>query len=201
MRYLVRTTLAVLVGLAAVTSQAQAQQGAELGIRGGVSISDASGDVADFFDSSNITGFTGGVFLNYDMGILGFQVAGQYTQKGAELSVGDVVEDFSLDYIEIPVVIKAGIPLGIIKPSLLGGVGVGFKASCDSGGEDCGDDVKSTDFSGIFGADVAIYVGSISLWVDGRYHFSFSDVNDAADVTGDWKNRNWTFQGGVAFAL
>nr|MDP2483738.1 hypothetical protein [Candidatus Palauibacterales bacterium] len=70
MRYLVRSTLVALVGLALVTTQAKAQAGMELGVRGGVSVAQVSGDFADTFDKSNRTGFAGGVFLNFDWGIL-----------------------------------------------------------------------------------------------------------------------------------
>ena len=201
MRFLVRSTAAAVIALALVATEADAQHGTELGVRGGVSVAKVSGDIENTFDKSNTTGFAGGVFVNWDWGILGLQVAGQYTQKGAELDVGSAVENLSLDYFEIPAVLKAGIPLGIIKPSVFGGVGLGFNTGCDSNGTDCGDDVKSTTWSGIAGADVAIYLGSISLWVDGRYNFDLSDINNASDVVGDLKNRNWTFQGGVAFAL
>lgn len=199
MRYLGRSAVMALACLALVATQAEAQQGLELGVRGGVSVASIGGDFGDTFDSSNTTGFVGGVFLNYDAGLLGFQVAGQYTQKGSELDVEGAVEDLSLDYFEIPAVVKLGIPLGIAKPSIFGGVQLGFNTGCDTGGDDCGDNVKSTEWSGVAGADVAFYVGSVSLWVDGRYNFGLNDVNDAD--FGDLKNRAWTFQGGVAFAL
>ena len=201
MRYLVRSAVVAVTGLALVTTQAQAQHGTELGVRGGVSVAQVGGDLSDTFDTSNTTGFAGGIFLNFDWGILGAQVAGQYTQKGAKLDLGTAVEEFSLDYIEIPMVVKAGIPLGMVKPSVFGGVALSFNTGCDQAGSDCGDTVKSTDWLGVAGADVAFYLGSISLWVDGRYHFGLSDINDASDVVGDLKNKNWTFQGGVAFAL
>jgi len=201
MRNLVRSAVGGLVLLAFVAPQAQAQQGWELGVRGGVSVSSVSGDLSETFGEDNRTGFAGGVFLNNDMGILGLQFGAQYTQKGSKLDIGNAVEEFSLNYFEIPAVLKAGIPLGIFKPSVFAGAGLGFNTGCDSDGEDCGDNVKSTEWFGIAGADVAIYLGSISLWVDGRYNFGFSDINDISDITGDLKNRNWTFQGGVAFAL
>ena len=201
MRNFVRSTLAAAVALALVTSSAQAQMGWELGARGGVTVASVSGDLADTFDTSNRTGFVGGLFLNYDAGLLGFQVAGQYSQAGAEFDAGEAVENFDLNYIQIPAVIKVGIPLGIAKPSVFGGAQLGFNTGCDSAGEDCGDDVSSTEWSGVAGADVAFYLGSISLWFDARYNFGFSDINDAQDVVGDLKNRVWNFQGGVAFAL
>jgi hypothetical protein len=178
-----------------------AQEGWELGFRGGVSVASASVDVQETFDKSNRTGFAGGLFLNYDAGVLGFQTGAQYTQKGVDLDLGQVVEEFSLSYLEVPAVLKLGIPLGVIKPSLFGGAGLGFKAGCDIDGEDCGDSFKDLDYFGIAGADVAIYLGSVSLWADGRYHFSFSDISDAEDVFGDFKHRNWTLQAGLGFRL
>lgn len=201
MRNFVRSTLAAAVALALVTSSAQAQMGWELGARGGVTVASVSGDLADTFDTSNRTGFVGGLFLNYDASLLGFQVAAQYSQAGTEFDAGDAVENFDLNYIQIPAVIKLGIPLGIAKPSVFGGAQLGFNTGCDQSGSDCSDDVKSTEWSGVAGADVAVYVGSISLWFDARYNFGLSDINDAQDVVGDLKNRVWNFQGGVAFAL
>ncbi len=47
MRYLVRSSVLALVGLALVTTQAKAQHGTELGVRGGVSVAQVSGDIGD----------------------------------------------------------------------------------------------------------------------------------------------------------
>lgn len=191
--------ITLLLGVAA--GGLNAQQGLELGFRGGVSVSSASLDVSETFDKENRTGFAGGVFLNYDAGTLGFQVGAQYSQKGVDLDLDQVVNEFSLSYLEIPAVVKLGLPLGVIKPSIFGGAGIGFTAACDADGEDCSDDFKSTDAFGIAGADVAIYLGSISLWADGRYQFGFSDISEANDVIRDLKNRNWTLQAGIGFKL
>ena len=197
----VPSVLLAVAFLAATFSGAEAQKGWELGFRGGVSVADASVDISDTFDKSNRTGFVGGLFLNYDASLLGFQIGAQYAQKGVDLDIEDTINEFSLSYLEIPAVVKLGIPLGVIKPSVFGGAGLGFKTGCDNSGADCGDDLKGTDFTGIAGADVAIYLGSISLWADGRYHFGLSNINDASDVVGDLKNRNWTLQAGLGFKL
>ncbi|MGD8361565.1 MAG: porin family protein [Gemmatimonadota bacterium] len=199
-----RFVFAVLPGLACLAlapHSALAQGDLTWGLRGGVSVATASLDVNETFDKSNRTGFAGGVFFDYDAGSLGFQIAAQYSQKGVELDLGDAVNEFSLDYLEIPAVVKLGLPLALIKPSVFGGAALGFNTSCDSSGSDCGDDFKKTDFSGIAGADVAIYLGSISLWADARYHFGLNNVSDTNDVVGDLKNRNWTVQGGLGFPL
>ena len=193
------TALALFATTAVPT---QAQQGVELGVRGGVSVASASLDVGQTFSKSNRTGFVGGVFLNFDAGLFGFQVGGQYAQKGVKLDFGNVVDELSLSYLEIPAVVKLGIPLGVVKPSILGGASLGFNTGCEFGDDDdCKDDFKSTDFSGILGADLAIYVGTISVWADGRYNFGFSDINEASDLVDDLKHRNWMLQAGLGFRL
>lgn len=198
---MVWAALAALISLSATASALAAQQGLELGFRGGASVSSASLDASETFSKSNRTGFVGGIFLNYDAGPLGFQVAGEYTQKGVDLNLGDAVDNFRLDYLEIPLVLKLGIPLDKIKPSVFGGVGLGFKTKCSNEGSDCGDEFESTDVSGILGADVALYLGGFSLWADGRYHYSMNDISRGTSIVSDLKNRNWTFQGGIAFKV
>lgn len=191
-------TCLAIFGLGAETIDAQTT----LGVRGGVSTAGLSGDIDEVLGKSNRTGFTGGVFLDWGgTGLFGFQVGAQYSQKGAELDFGDAVADLSLSYLEIPAVIKLGVPLGAAKASLLGGVGLGFNTGCDLEGDgDCGDDVSSTNWAGILGADVAFYLASVSLWFDGRYHFGLSDITDSADFD-ELKTRAWAFQAGLGFPL
>ncbi len=196
----IRTFLAALATVGLMTAPAAAQT--TFGLRGGVSVADVDMEFSEVLDESNRTGFAGGVFLDFGRSeMLGFQVGAQYTQKGAELDLGQAVEDFDLAYLEIPVVAKLGLPLGIAKPSLLGGVSVGFNTECEGLGEsDCEDRISSTELSGLLGADVAFDLGSLSLWVDGRYSFGLSDIADAVDVE-ELKNRAWTFQAGLGFPL
>ena len=196
-----RSALVAATMLGIGVSNVSAQQRTTLGVRGGVSVASASLDIDETFSQDNRTGFAGGVFLDFDGGIFGLQVAGQYTQKGAELDVSNTVSDLSLAYLEIPGVLKLGIPLGSVKPSVFGGVALSFITTCDNDGEDCKESVTSTDFLGIAGADLAIYLGAVSLWADGRYHFGLSNVSDAGDIVDDLKNRNWTFQAGLGFRI
>lgn len=191
----------LIVALAAGATPATAQHGVVLGVRGGVSVASASFDVEQTFDANNRTGFAGGVFMDFDAGLVGVQVGAQYTQNGADLDLGTAIDEFKLSYLEIPAVVKVGIPLAAIKPSIFGGVGLSFNTTCAFAGADCKDDVKSTDFKGIAGVDLAIYLGGIALFADGRYHFGLSNINDAGDIVGDLKNRNWTFQAGIGFSL
>lgn len=174
------------------------------GLRGGVTVSSVELDLGETFDDSNRTGFTGGVFVDFaGSGLLGLQLGAQYTQKGAELEIDDVVDDLTLNYLEIPAVLKLGIPLGGLKPSLLGGVALGFQASCDAAEAweaDCEEDVKSVEWSGVLGADVVLHLGGPSLWVDGRYHFGLNDLSDAVEID-ELKTRAWMLQAGLGFPL
>ena len=198
MRAIVRFCFAVMV-TSFVATQAQAQT--TLGIRGGVSVASASVDISETFTQDNRTGFTGGGFLDFNSGILGFQVGAQYATKGTDLDVGTELNELTLGNLEIPAVVKVGLPLGLLKPSVFGGAGLSFVMSCDNNDVDCKDEVKSTEWQGIAGADLAIYLGGLSLWVDGRYHFGLSEIGDAADIISDLKNKHWAFQGGFGFSF
>lgn len=193
MRRFTHIPLAVALALAIGATGAQAQHGTEIGLRGGVSVASASFDT-DTFDEENRTGFVGGPFINFDLGALGFQVAGLYNAKGVDTNVGEL----DLKYIEIPAVLKLGIPLAVLKPSVFGGAAFAFRTGCEIDGVECADGAfKSSDFLGVVGADVALYLGAVSFWADARYDIGLSDINDANDVFGDLKNRNWNLTAGI----
>jgi hypothetical protein len=200
MKRIVGAVLACL-SLAAIAGEAEAQLvGVEFGVRGGVSVASASFDL-ETVDADNRTGFVGGPFLNLDFGIFGAQVAGVYHQMGFESE--DL--DLDLDYLEVPVVLKVGLPLPLLKPSVFGGVSLGFEGACEVNGVECSeDDTSGTQYAGVAGADVRLSLGVASLWVDGRYNFGLSDVNDAGDALaeiGDFQNRAWNFTVGIGFGL
>lgn len=181
----------LLVALSGVELQAQTI----FGVRGGVSVANLDSDT---FDSSNRTGFAGGVFLDLGgSGLFGLQLGAQYNQKGAELDLGTTIQNFDLSYLEIPAVVKLGIPLGPVKPSILGGAGLGFNTGCSPDSSEC-DDVSTVEWHGIFGADLAIYLGGISLWADGRYQVGINEIFDSESFQ-DLKNKGWTFQAGIGF--
>lgn len=200
-----RSVFALAAGLALLTLSANDVRGqTHLGVRGGITVGSVSGDVEGTFDKSNRTGFIGGVFLDFvGTGLLGFQVGAQYTQKGAELDFGGAADELSLDYLEIPAVVKLGIPFGgAVKPSVFAGAALGFNTGCDTGGQDCGDDLKGTEFSGIIGADLMFGLESVSLFIDGRYHVGFNDLVDSESFQLDkLKNRAWALQVGLGFPL
>jgi hypothetical protein len=185
------------------TAQAQAIFDRAWGAKAGVSVSSADvNDIDGTFDKSNQTGFAGGLFVHNYWGLFGGQLEGSYIQKGVKESTSD--EATKLDYIELAALLKLGLPLGIVRPGLFGGIGFDILVSCKAGGEDCKDESKSTDWVGIIGGDVIVYFGSFSVFGDGRYNIGLGDVSDLSDVglsDFSYKNQGWTFQAGVGFEI
>jgi hypothetical protein len=197
---------ALLVFGLAMVSEAYAQVPLTLGARGGVSVSQASFDIGETFDKSNQTGISAGAFLNWDLGIFAFQPEVNYVEKGVKDGTTD--EEFNFRYVEGVALLKAGLPLGIAKISALGGVSAAFEIDCknkDSGGEvacsDIGLETKSPEWNAVFGVDVGIFLGGISLWGDARYAMGLNAINEAEDIVSDLKNRAWILTAGIGFAL
>jgi hypothetical protein len=77
---------------------------------------------------------------------------------------------------------------------------VAFRTSCEIDGVECAEGAfKNTDFLGVVGADVGIYLGAVAFFADARYDIGLSDINDLSDIFGDLKNRNWSLTAGVGF--
>lgn len=182
------------------TAQAQAMFDRAWGAKAGVSVASASTDIDDTFSKSNQTGFAGGLFIHNYWGLFGGQLEASYIQKGVKQDfLGSSEVSTKLDYIELAALLKLGLPLGIVRPGLFGGIGFDILLSCDESGFDCKDDAKSTDWVGIIGGDVIVYFGSFNVFGDGRYNIGLSEVSDVSDLS--YKNQGWTFQAGVGFEI
>ena len=190
------------------TAQAQAMFDRSWGAKAGVSVADADiSSPGQTFSKSNQTGFAGGLFIHNYWGILGGQLEASYVQKGTEGSSSSSTELISgktkLDYLELAALLKAGLPLGIVRPGVFGGIGFDIKLSCSDESsvaiEPFCENVKSTDWVGILGGDVGVYFGSFAIWGDARYNIGLSDISEISDL--EYKNQGWTFQAGVGFNI
>ena len=149
--------------------------------------------------TSSRTGFMFGGYVGKHMSrIFTVRIEGYWTRKGADLvSSGTTQGSFILDYLEFPVILRAQLPLVVVKPAIYAGPAISFKTSCNaeeasSGASVSCDDInvtlKSTDFSGIVGAGVGI--GPVI--VDVQYDFSLSNILDDPNTTTEVKNETWT---------
>jgi hypothetical protein len=136
-----------------------------------------------------------------------------YTQKGAVMDVLDEGVDIHgkarFDYVEIPLLLKFMVPVGPnpTNPYLFAGPMVAIKTTCDFTAEatiagtelresaNCGEtmtfgdeteqapDIKNVDYGITFGGGVGFPVGSVQLWLDGRYVMALGNVPDEGPNT------------------
>ena len=156
----------LVAALVSMHSPLEAQTNVHFGPLGGVAWADFHG--ADAGATTSRTGLVLGAFVRVGLSApLVIEPQLLYVQKGAESDPGNGSSStFKLDYLEIPVLIKAAFPVASdtrIVPSIFGGPAVAFKVGCNikatSGGasaeqkcSDAGVNVKGTDFSFVLGA-------------------------------------------------
>ncbi len=126
---------AVIATAAALTAFAPAQAQLTAGVQVGVNSSNISLTDVPGVSTSSLTGFMGGGWVGAHVGsIIAIQVEAFYTQKGAKLeSSGVPTETLKVDYVEVPVIVRVGIPIiPVIKPYIFGGPAIAFNVSCKS---------------------------------------------------------------------
>lgn len=184
LRYLVPTA-AVLAFAPLQPAEAQSIQP---GLMAGASLSTFTGDFVE--DAKKYASFIAGAFVRLEF--MGFAVepGAYYTRKGAKTEEeGEVAGTNSLSYLQIPLVIKLGIPFGRSARIYFGGgpaiglnLGCSFTAAAGGGSAstDCeegggGLEAASTEMSGI--AVAGIEFGKLSLGVRGD--FGLTNVYEA----------------------
>jgi hypothetical protein len=191
-----------------VATDAAHGQSRTLGVKGGVTL--ASADIKDLsgtFDADNRTGWGIGAFLTLGGGRLSVQPELNFVQNGFDVNTPFGAAEVKLRYFVPAVLLRLGLPLAVVRPGVFGGVGIGVEAGCEINDADCDDapfalETEATDPTGIFGADLDIFLGpSTSLRADVRYAIGFSDIHKASDVWTEIKNRAWAVSAGVAFRL
>jgi hypothetical protein len=207
--------------LALVAGAAQLPaQDITIGIKGGIIITDlAVDDPTDPSDLDTRTSFAVGPFLELGISdVFSIQPEVLYTQKGAKDTEDGVDLTIKLNYIEVPVLLKARLsPAGsAVRPSVYAGPVVAFESKCEVEGSDGGVSVtldcvdedglgletKSVDFGVALGAGISIPAGSVIVVGDARYTLGLSDINDTAGLEEvEIKNRTWSVFLGVGFPV
>jgi len=197
--------------VAAFTSISLAQM--QLGLKAGLNIANIGGSDVDELVGQSLdskTTFAGGIFFMYQFSdMFAIQPEAYYSMKGATYSEGGVDLTISLDYIEIPLLLKFIIPIkgSNIRPSIFAGPAIGFntthKMKVEYSGQSAEEDIpdtKSTDFSLAFGGGVGFPVGNGELGVDVRYILGLSTIDDSSDPW-DVKNNVINFNLYYGFSL
>ena len=203
-----RSALPFLVASSCVFAATQPihAQNRILGIKGGVTLASADiDDVSGTFDPENRTGWGIGAFLTLGSGLVTFQPELNFVENGFQATSTSGDQEIKLRYFAPAVLLRVGVPLGVVRPGLFGGMGIGLEAGCKIDDEDCEDSVvpletEPTDPTGIFGADLDIFLGATAtLRTDIRYAIGFSDISKASDVWTEIKNRAWAVSIGLGY--
>jgi hypothetical protein len=186
----------------------------QFGVIGGVSIAKLVGDDVEDAESRNAP-FFGGTLVVQPAGSLGFETGFLYMPKGASSSFDDGTQEVTgtlkFDYVEVPLLLRLGINLqgSPIKPVVLLGGYVGFKAGCEVEAEgdgasaefDCEQidlEIKGVDYGVTGGLSVDIPVGARAILTPtARYSRGLTDVPDVDDA--DVKNS--AIQLGASFRI
>jgi hypothetical protein len=199
--------LAVLIAALGVSpALAQEEKPMHFGVKLGMNISDLRGIegmswAADLIDWK--AGFCGGVFMSYKVNNwFTIQPELLYSMKG--MKFGFLSESFltvSLDYIEIPVLAMADIPLeGTLRPFFYAGPVIGFNVRSNiavafedfDAEKDMGEFVNGTEFSLALGLGLNIGIAGHDVILDFRYEPGLTNIftNEVTDnaENSEWKN-------------
>ncbi|MCD6379912.1 PorT family protein [bacterium] len=187
---------------------------AGIGFKGGLNFTKWTGDDwsdADEFDWK--MGYKIGAFFTFPATpILTVQPEIYFTTKGwkaeGEILGETVTMTTSMNYIEIPVLLKLNMDTGMsFKPTIFGGPYVGFlmgdpTLKVEVGGESAEEDYpsdifNSTDIGGVIGAGVDFDLGMSTASFEARFNFGLTSVsdNDQEDI----KNMGFSILGGFSF--
>ncbi|HVO76167.1 MAG TPA: porin family protein [Ignavibacteriaceae bacterium] len=202
----------------------------KLGVQGGVNLAGISMDPEESgFDTGTRTALVLGGIINFDLSpLLSLQAEPSYVQKGSSVDITQIQNginikgegNISINYIEIPILLKVTFPTPQIKPFLVGGASVSFRAGdakltldkVTGNGQDVTNLIpaedkeqtmksKSTDFVLNFGAGLMIPVSLLDIFIEGQYNLGLTNINDESNDDTKIKNHGIQIKAGLLFSL
>lgn len=193
-----KRTLACIIALAlGVAAVAFAQSGITL--KGGLSYGNVSNGGVLPGNLDTRTGFAAGLALGPGHNFLGIGVEGLYAQRGVTNSSSPANER-KLDYIDVPVYVRATFPSTGIAPFAYAGPQVSFELRCRAGGSVCPDSGRpSTTYAAVLGGGVRLGASS-AFSLEGRYVYGLTDLKVGTVTSADsYKTRSFMILAGWAF--
>ena len=175
----------VIVGLALLICTTSFAQNFSAGIKAGANFSNFSGGNFDAVKKKAITGFHGGVFLNFSLGALSLQPELLISTQGARIDSVSRSYDWKVTYATVPVLLKYRSAGGFY---LEAGPQVGFKLSEDVSDKTIRDFARGLDLSAAIGLGLQTKGG---LGIGARYLLGLSKVgnfNPPKNIDPDFKN-------------
>lgn len=165
--------LAVAALLVAAPALVSAQAGFE--VKGGFSYGNVSNRGLLPGTLRERTGFAAGIGVGVSRRLLGFGAEALYAQRGVE-SPNDPASSRQLDYVDVPLYVRAALPLASVTPFAYAGPQLSFEVRCRSGDAACPDtDRPVTSYAAVIGGGVRLGKPG-GLAVEGRYVYGLTDL-------------------------
>ncbi len=191
-----RSLRSLLLGLIALALPSILFAQGEFGVKGGVSFGNISNKGLLPGGLKTRTGFTGGLYFGYRAAVLGIDVEGLYAQRGARSDQSFATAETKLDFIDVPVYVKATVPTGGIRPFAYAGPQISFEMRCrTAAGAACATNSvrKKTDYAGVVGAGLRLGSSSGGLGIEGRYIYGLRNL-ELSTVTSSTSYKTRTFE-------
>ena len=202
----------------------------KLGLQGGSNFATNGMDPTPTGQDVGIrTGLLFGGIFNYSFSpMFSLQIEPAYIQRGSSLDVTTMINGMtqksegsrSVNYLDIPVLVKASFGAGKVKPFAVAGVSAAFllgdaKYTIDKvtqNGQDITNQLssdqkentlktKSTDFLLNVGGGVTIPVGKADIFIEGQYNLGIIDLNDNPEINTVIVNGGLQLKVGALFSL
>jgi hypothetical protein len=202
-----KLTMFVLAVFASVNSQTFSQTGTGLGIESGINMANMS--LTPAFTTSSRTGLMIGGFVDIGVSrILSIRPGVRYVMKGFSTTSNGITFTEKLSYLELPMLLKASIPLQRVKPYFSAGPTLGIQLSATeeitNGVQVQTGDVSTVfetiDFGLYFGGGLEFHVASgTDIFTGFGYSLGLTNVSKVPTFEG--KNNGIQITGGIKFGL
>ncbi len=167
-----------------------------LGVKGGLNVANLKGPTVGH--AGDLLGLSLGAFVTRDLTKnIGIQVEGLFSQRGAKFEVGSSTGTLRVNYLDIPVFVRAGTTSKFDTfVYVFGGATASLKlgASLKEGGADAprfsNDNLESSDL----GLTVGLGVEGHRILMDARYTMGRGNIEKSGE---DIKNRTFTVMAGI----
>ena len=191
-----RTLACLLATALGVTTVAPAQ--GSVALKGGFSYGNVSNRGVLPGNLQERTGFAVGLSFGTGRNMLGFGVEALYAQRGVTNS--GTTDERRLDYVDVPVFLRALFPTPGIAPYAYAGPQVSFELRCRAGGSACPNtDRPSTSYAGVIGGGVRLGAAR-AFTLEGRYIYGLTDLKLSTVTSSEsYKTRSFLILAGWAF--
>jgi hypothetical protein len=168
-----------VVSLGAAPILTSAQTGG-LTLKGGLSYGNVSNEGLFPGNVNSRTGFALGIGAATG-GPIGFGLEALYAQRGMTSSAP--LASRRLDYVDVPLYVRAALPMGPVQPFFYLGPQISFEVKCGSDGRSCPDTGRDkVTYAGVIGAGARLGTGT-GMSLEARYIYGLTDLRYSTVTT------------------